>query len=128
MAAPTAAAGSLEGMEARPDAGPQPAITRRPAWQSPRVGQHQQGTLADRRLLDPLHDPDPGLLGTPRPSGIPRSLPPFPGRDANRRMRTRMSGGVGGAGVSPAPTRFSRQTKRTSSLNRSSRSAGMSPL
>jgi CO/xanthine dehydrogenase Mo-binding subunit len=30
-----------------------------------------------------------------------------PGRDANRRMRTRTSGGVGEAGVSPAPTRLS---------------------
>ena len=29
------------------------------------------------------------------------------GRSANRRMRTRMSGGVGGAGASPAPIRFS---------------------
>jgi hypothetical protein len=29
-----------------------------------------------------------------------------PGCDANRRMRTRTPGGVGGAGVSPAPTRF----------------------
>jgi RNA-directed DNA polymerase len=41
-----------------------------------------------------------------RTLGLHRPLPPFPGRDANRRMRTRMSGGVGGAGVSPAPTRF----------------------
>ena len=50
--------------------------------------------------------PDQGLLARPRPARIHRSLPPFPGRNANRRMRTRMSGGVGGAGVSPAPTRF----------------------
>jgi hypothetical protein len=32
----------------------------------------------------------------------------LPGCEANRRMRTRVSGGVGGAGVSPAPTRLSR--------------------
>ncbi len=38
--------------------------------------------------------------------GVHRPLPPFPGCDANRRMRTRTSGGVGGAGLSPAPTRF----------------------
>ena len=38
--------------------------------------------------------------------GFSDPLPSFPGRAANRRMRTRMSGGVGGAGVSPAPPRF----------------------
>src|SRR5215210_2731241 len=106
MAAPPAAAGAVQGMEAWPDTGPQPALARRPAWQGPPVGQHQQRTLAHRRLLDPDHHPDQGILDQPRPARIPRPLPPFPGRDANRRMRTRMSGGVGGAGVSPAPTRF----------------------
>jgi RNA-directed DNA polymerase len=79
-----------------------------PAGKAHELGQHQQGTLADRRFLDPLHDPDQGLLDQPRPPGIPRSLPPFPGCNANRRMRTRMSGGVRGAGVSPAPTRLRR--------------------
>ena len=47
------------------------------------------------------------LLARAGAAGIQRSLPPSPGCDANRRMRTRTSGGVGGAGVSPAPTRFS---------------------
>jgi hypothetical protein len=45
------------------------------------------------------------LLGRTGPEGVHRPFPPFPGCDANRRMRTRTSGGVGGAGVSPAPTR-----------------------
>ena len=39
----------------------------------------------------------------PRPARLQRSLAPSTGRAANRRLRTRMSGGVGGAGLSPAP-------------------------
>jgi len=35
-----------------------------------------------------------------------RYLPSLKGRSANRRMRARMSGGVGEAGVSPVSTRF----------------------
>jgi hypothetical protein len=36
---------------------------------------------------------------------VQRSIPPLPGRDANRPVRTRTPGGVVGAGISPAPTR-----------------------
>ena len=78
-----------------------------PAGQGPRVGRLGQGILAHRGLRILNTRPAQRLLDQPRPAGFTRSLPPFPGREANRRMRTRMSGGVGGAGVSPAPTRFS---------------------
>ena len=66
-----------------------------------------RGTGASR---DPKSSPSrcPTATGPPWPAGIPRSLPPLPGCRANRRMRTRTSGGVGGAGVSPAPTRSRR--------------------
>lgn len=66
----------------------------------------RRGYRAYRRLRPAPTRPAKRLLAQPRPTGIHRPLPPFPGRDANRRMRPRTSGGVGGAGVSPAPTRF----------------------
>jgi hypothetical protein len=57
-----------------------------------------------------FRSPPPGnaqqLLDQPRPAHIHRQLPSPPGCRANRPMRTRTSGGVGGAGVSPAPTRW----------------------
>ena len=58
------------------------------------------------------------LLGQTGPQGIRGSLPPLPGCQANRRMRTRTSGGVGGAGVSPAPTRSTPTTREKSSIQR----------
>jgi hypothetical protein len=64
-----------------------------------------QGVLARLRLADPHPRPAERVLGKTGPEGVHRPLPPFPGSDANRRMRTRTSGGVGGAGVNPAPTR-----------------------
>jgi RNA-directed DNA polymerase len=48
------------------------------------------------RGFSPAASPTP--TGASRDCSDQRSLPPFPGCDANRRMRTRMSGGVGGAG------------------------------
>ena len=80
--------------------------------QRPPMGVLAQGLLAHRRLPSPRHRAAQRLLDRPRPAGVPRTLPPLPGCQANRRMRTRTSGGVGGAGVSPAPTR-SRETHRT---------------
>jgi hypothetical protein len=42
------------------------------------------------------------LLVAAEPGRMQRLLSPPPGRDANRPVRTRTPGGVGGAGVSPA--------------------------
>jgi hypothetical protein len=67
----------------------------------PTMGDLAQGVLAHRRIQSPRRRPAQRLLDRTRPAGIPRPLPPLPGRDANRRMRTRTSGGVGGARVSP---------------------------
>jgi hypothetical protein len=47
-------------------------------------------------------------LGRSRSCGLGRSRPASSGTMANRRMRTRTSGGVGGGGVTPPPTRFPR--------------------
>src|SRR5450755_907426 len=69
------------------------------------VGVLAQGLLAHLELSNPPPRAADRLLDPPGPGGVPRTLPPFPGCQANRRMRTRTPGGVGGAGVSPAPTR-----------------------
>ena len=71
----------------------------------PRVGVLPQGLLAHLELSRPRPRAAQRVLGQPWPARVRRTVPPFPGRNANRRMRTRTSGGVGGAGVSPAPTR-----------------------
>jgi Galactokinase galactose-binding signature/GHMP kinases N terminal domain len=108
MAPQATAAGALEGVEALPDTVAQPARARHPRASGPRVGLLAEGLLAHRRLPAAPARAAQRLLGRPPPARLQRSLPPSPGRDANRRMRTRTSGGVGGAGVSPAPTRLSR--------------------
>jgi hypothetical protein len=84
------------------------------------MGVFTQGILADRWLLGALLRPAQRLLGQPRPARVRRTVPTLPGRNANRRMRTRKSGGVEGAGVSPAPTQFMRGggQQRTSYRNR----------
>ena len=105
MAQTPTTASAMEGMETR--AHPT-AQTTRPRYlrdERPTMGDFAQGVLAHRGIQSPLHRLAQRLLDQTGPAGIPRPLPPFPGRDANRQMRTRMSGGVGGAGVSPAPTR-----------------------
>ena len=99
-------AGPLEGVETYPHQATQPDRSRYPRGPGPPVGLHPQGILAHRRVSAAPARPTKRLLEEPRPEGIHRPLPPLPGCQANRRMRTRTSGGVGGAGVSPAPTRF----------------------
>src|SRR5512144_3226193 len=91
-------------MEASPNTATQPASAGYQRAERPTMGVLAQGVLADRGLLGPLLCPAQRLLDQARPARVPRTLPPLPGCDANRRMRTRTSGGVGGAGVSPAPT------------------------
>jgi hypothetical protein len=58
------------------------------------------GSYVPARALPNAHWAELGLKGFSDP------YPPSAGHNANRRMRTRMSGGVGGAGMSPAPTRL----------------------
>ena len=101
MAQTTTAADPVEGMEAPPHAAAQPTSARYQRAARPTVGVLAQGILADRGFLGPLLRPAQRLLDQPRPAHLHRLLPPLPGRNANRRMRTRTSGGVGGAGVSP---------------------------
>ncbi len=98
------ATGTLEGMAAHQNTMEPPASAGDARQGGPRVGHDQQGFLACSTHL-PQTRPTRRLLGRARPDGIHRPLPPFPGELANRRMRTRTSGGVGGAGASPAPTR-----------------------
>ena len=69
---------------------------------TPDVGVLTQGILADRRLPGPLLRPAQRLQDQPRLARFPRFLPPFPGCDANRPVRTRTPGGVGGVGVNSA--------------------------
>ena len=70
-------------------------------------GRQQQGIPADCGLPGPRRGPAQHLLGTPRPEN-PDSHPAASQSDGltNRRMRARMSGGVGGGGATPLPTRF----------------------
>src|SRR5450755_2838952 len=105
MAQTTTAAGPLEGMEAPQNQAAQPDRVGNPRPRCDRVVLLAQGLLARVRLPNPHPRPAQRLLGQAGPQRVRRSIPPFPGCDANRRMRTRTSGGVGGAGVSPAPTR-----------------------
>jgi hypothetical protein len=67
---------------------------------------HTQGYWRISRVSAAPARPTERLLDQSRPERIHRPISPRQGCQANRRMRTRTSGGVGGAGVSPAPTRF----------------------
>ena len=95
------AAGSLEGMEPRPHQAAQAHRARHPSGRRAQMGVLAQGLLAHLELPNPPPRAADRLLDRPGPGGVPRTLPPFPGRQANRRMRTRTSGGVGGAGGKP---------------------------
>ena len=96
-----------EKMEAAQDQRAQTDCVENPRARSDGVVLLAQGLLARLRLPDSYPRPAQRLLGQTGPQGIHQSLPPHPGCQANRRMRTRTSGGVRGAGVSPAPTRSS---------------------
>src|SRR6266851_8594915 len=71
------------------------------------MGRQQQGILAYRGLPGPRRGPAQHLLGTPRPENHDSNQAAFQSDGlTNRRMRARMSGGVGGDGATPSPTRF----------------------
>ena len=107
MAPPETPAGTLEGVEATPRPLARNLVrSRHPRLAGPQVGLLRPGSLARRGLGHPCPALPDRILAEPRSGWIPRSLPSASGCSANRRMRTRMSGGVGGAGVSPAPTRL----------------------
>ena len=92
-----------KGMAAHQNTMEPPASAGNARQGGPRVGHDQQGLLARSTHL-PQARPTRRLLDRAGPEGIRRPLPPSPGHDANRRMRTRMSGGVGGAGLArPRP-------------------------
>jgi hypothetical protein len=71
------------------------------------MGRCQQEILEGRRLPDPPGIPAQLILAPPRPEDPEPDLAASqPNGLTNRRMRTRMSGGVRGGGVTPPPTRF----------------------
>ena len=107
MAAPPPAAGSLEGMEDHRRQAAQPANTWHLRKRGPQMGRCQQEILAGCRLPDPPGIPAQLLLEPPRPEDPEPDLAASqPNGLTNRRMRTRMSGGVRGGGATPPPTRF----------------------
>src|SRR5450759_648157 len=105
VASAQAAPGPLEGVEAVRRAAPQPASPRHPRLAGPPMGGQPEGILAACRLPSAPACPAEPLLGRSRPGGDQRSNSSPPGALANRRMRTRTSGDVGGGGVTPPPNR-----------------------
>ena len=107
MAAPPPAADPLEGMEDHRRQAAQPGNTRHLRKRGPEMGRYQQEILEGRRLPDPPGIPAQLILGPPRPEDAEPDLAAFqPNGLTNRRMRTRMSGGVRGGGATPPSTRF----------------------
>jgi len=112
MAAPPPAAGPLERMEDHRRQAAQPANTRHLRKRGPEMGRCQQEILAGCRLPDPPGIPAQLLLGPPWPEDPDPDLAASqPNGLTNRRMRTRMSGGVRGGGATPPPTRFNLQIR-----------------
>src|SRR6266852_2828083 len=97
----------MEGVEASGDATEELACARRYAAGSSRMGGLFQRLLAHVRLAGTNPRPTQCALAATRPARI-QSLLASPLADGlmNRRMRARMSGGVGGVRVTRSPTRF----------------------
>jgi hypothetical protein len=71
-----------------------------------KLGRRQQGILAGCGLPGPPSGPAQLLLEPPRPENPDRDQAASQSRGlTNRRMRARMSGGVGGDGATPSPPR-----------------------
>jgi len=77
----------------------QPAFARCPRRAGPPVGGQPQGLLAARRFPSAQSGHADQLLDRSRSGTDRRSCPSPSVALANRRMRTRTSGGVGGAGL-----------------------------
>ena len=103
MAPPSIAAGPLEGVEALRRKASQPPIPRYPRLAGSPVGGQPEGLLAALGLRSASASHADQLLDRSWSGADRRSCPSSSGALANRRMRTRTSGGVGGAGLTPAP-------------------------
>ena len=99
-------AGPLEGMEALPYAAAKPSGAGHPRPQSSPVGEQPEGLLAHVGFACFAVGHADRVLDQAWPGADRRTCPSSSGALANRRMRTRTSGGVGGAGLTPAPTRI----------------------
>src|SRR5450756_2236398 len=97
----------MEGVEASVDATEELACARCYAAGSSRMGGLIQRLLAYVRLAGTRPRPTQCPLAATRPARIRSELAPLAACLTNRRMRTRMSGGVGGVRETRAPTRFS---------------------
>ena len=98
VAAPQAEADALEGMETRPDTGAGTCARSGSPAGTPVSGPTAARDTGGSPAPGPLHGPCPTPTGratacrdSPNPTAVSETR-------ANRRMRTRMSGGVGGAG------------------------------
>src|SRR3990172_11323539 len=105
MAAPAAAATDLETLETGKDRLARVGEARSAAGDS-RLGRGGHQPLAHGRLPGREHGPEQRLLPPAEVSERGRPLPATSSSLTNRRMRTRMSGGVRGGGSPPPPTRF----------------------
>ena len=102
VAAPPPAAGPLEGMEDYRPGGTICGYEVSPSATSASGAVAARG-IGDCGLPGPRRGPAQFLLGTPRPEDIDRDKAAFQSDGlTNRRMRARMSGGVGGEGASPS--------------------------
>src|SRR5262245_35431840 len=94
---------------------------------SPEMVRQQQGVLARFGVQGPSAVPPQLLLEPPRPEDIEPDLAASQSDGlTNRRMRARMSGGVGGGGATPPPTR-SRPPARTNRHQRGKQGQRASP-
>src|ERR1035437_8449257 len=109
MAPSSIAAGPLERVEALRRKAPQPPCPRYSRRAGSPMGGQPEGLLAARRLRSAQSGHADQLLDRSWSGADRRSCPSSSGELANRRMRTRMSGGVGGAELTSAPTRLDRR-------------------
>ena len=113
VAAPPPAAGPLEGNGRLPPGGTICGYEVSPGATSASGAVAARG-IGDCGLPGPRRGPAQFLLRTPRPEDIDRDKAAFQSDGlTNRRMRARMSGGVGGEGASPIPTRSRHLLART---------------
>src|SRR5713226_7243147 len=103
MAATPPSAGEMEGVEASGDAAEELTCARRYAAGSSRMGGLFRRLLAYGRFADTRSSPAQRSLAATRPARVRSELAPSAPGLTNRRMRARMSGGVGGGPGNPTP-------------------------